>query len=217
MPGGPSPRASCGAGGGLLSGRPWRQSLPPGAFAEQRSCHAPAPRGYGVGTIRRWGRSRSTASGAPARARPRPGLDGFRACPGARPGIRGGNGPGAARLYPGQAPRQARNPSGKSNRRAAVAGEPTDDRIWLHSVRIGHSSSLVTRQRTGVPTPIALRCWPAVVRRERTYVPKRFPCIGNIGSLRDDGDRRQTCVSSRAHPLHSPRADGAKLTGGLAG
>src|SRR5262249_5832245 len=35
------------------------------------------------------------------------------ACPGARPGIRGGNGPGAARLYPGQAPRQARTPRPK--------------------------------------------------------------------------------------------------------
>src|SRR5262249_52554856 len=58
-------------------------------------CHAPGPRGYGVGTIRRWGRSRSTASRAPAPARPRRSM-GFAPAP--EPVRESGEGTGRGRL-----------------------------------------------------------------------------------------------------------------------
>jgi hypothetical protein len=141
------------------------------------------------------------------------------ACPGARPGIRGGNGPGAARLYPGQAPRQARTPARQK--------QPTcRDRPGTELTV--ESGFIRSHMGTGVPggprwEPAFLAGTSAPIstppRREATrepMCPSWLP-IGNLRSPRQDEGRLQPCPCSGAHPLHLLERDGANLTGGLAG
>jgi hypothetical protein len=141
------------------------------------------------------------------------------ACPGARPGIRGGNGPGAARLYPGQAPRQARAPT--RQKQPTCRDRPgTEQTVESRFIRSQMGTAVPGGPRwepaflAGSSAPISTP--PRRAQRENPCAQAGSP-IGNLRSLRQHEGRLQPCACSGAHPLHLLEHDGANLTGGLAG
>ena len=193
---------------------------------EQRACHSPRSREHGSalrgsgGDAAAAGRDTqagSTATGSGTRV----GVArvGRCACPGARPGIRGGNGPGAARLYPGQAPRQARTPATQKQPtcRDRPGAQLTVESRFIRS----HMGTAVPGGPHWEPAFLAGPSAPISTPPQREQ--RENPCAqagsptGNLRSLRQDEGRPQPCRCSGAHPLHLLERDGANLTGGLAG
>ena len=187
---------------------------------EQRACHSPRPREHrnALSALGEMPQRRAETL-TPDRPRRAVARIGGCACPGARPGIRGGNGPGAARLYPGQAPRQARTPARQKQPtcRDRPGTELTVESRFIRS-----------HMGTAVPgCPHWEPAFPAGPSAPISTPPQREqrenPCahagsrIGNLRSLRQDEGRLRPCPCSGAHPLHLLEYDGANLTGGLAG
>jgi len=194
-------------------------------FQEQRACHSPSSREHrstlpALGEMpQRRVETRTPDRRACARTRgsvvaPVAGC----ACPGARPGIRGGNGPGAARLYPGQAPRQARTPARQKQPtcRDRPGSELTVESRFIRS-DMGTAVPRCPRWEPAFPAgPSASISTPPQRAQRENPCAQAGSSIGNLRSLRPDERSAPAMPVLGAHPLHLLEHDGANLTGGLA-